>query len=170
MEKPKNYDANFDLYSEYLASKKWDELRNKRLAFDDFQCKLCGNRHNLQVHHLVYPKHGAYGTERNSDLITLCESCHGIVERLKKDQMPKKMRYYTTPTLHAWFSFKNMEEYEESNIKEIIKKDYGYGSIQPHIYITESNVTRAFYEAIKINTFIKIRELIGSENATLDIK
>lgn len=71
-------------YRQYLLSDTWQKLRSKRLAIDEYQCQRCGTPYGpLQVHHLAYPE--VLGTENPyTDLITLCASCHEIVEHNKK--------------------------------------------------------------------------------------
>ncbi|NER36850.1 MAG: HNH endonuclease [Oscillatoria sp. SIO1A7] len=60
-------------YFEYLGSDYWQELRQKRLEQDNYECARCGSKRCLQVHHHFY--RNRYQTQL-SDLITLCESCH----------------------------------------------------------------------------------------------
>lgn len=61
-------------YKEYLKSQDWKIIRKKRLIFDNEECQLCGNKHNLQVHHKSYPEDW-YDT-KVKNLITLCDKCH----------------------------------------------------------------------------------------------
>lgn len=60
-------------YKSYLKSPRWKAKRKRVLARDGFKCVRCGNKYNLQVHHLTYKR---IFKERLSDLITLCQSCH----------------------------------------------------------------------------------------------
>lgn len=60
-------------YTEYLESTTWREIRSHALWKADYQCELCGNRHELQVHHKHYPPRGE---ETASDLVVLCKWCH----------------------------------------------------------------------------------------------
>jgi len=41
---------------------------------DGFKCRVCGAEDNLQVHHIVPGSDG--GTDRLSNVMTLCKSCH----------------------------------------------------------------------------------------------
>lgn len=83
MQKPNGFDADYDAYLEYLKSERWRKLRNERLILDSFRCALCGSPDQLHVHHIYYPNE--YGTENINDLITLCPTCHGLIEKLKKE-------------------------------------------------------------------------------------
>ena len=70
-------------YVEYLKSDAWQRLRSKRLSIDEYRCQRCGTPYGLRVHHLAYPD--VLGTEDPyTDLITLCGTCHELVEHQKK--------------------------------------------------------------------------------------
>jgi len=57
----------------YLASKRWQEKRQKILKRDDHICQGCGAKKRLEIHHISYRK---LGHEPLKDLITLCRDCH----------------------------------------------------------------------------------------------
>ena len=68
-------------YQEYMQSPEWQSKRSNRLKIDNYQCQKCGRPMDLEVHHLTYDN---FGNENvYTDLITLCKSCHGDVERAK---------------------------------------------------------------------------------------
>ena len=70
-------------YVDYLKSDTWQRLRSQRLKIDNYKCQRCGRPFDLQVHHLFYPTE--LGTENPyRDLITLCDTCHELVENQKK--------------------------------------------------------------------------------------
>jgi len=48
-------------------------LKRRIMERDNFTCQICGNTHNLVVHHIDYNKKHNYP----SNLIALCRSCHG---------------------------------------------------------------------------------------------
>lgn len=60
-------------YQEYLKSGQWKTIRAQRLAMDNGECVLCGEKAE-NVHHRRYPK--ALGTETVRDLVSLCRGCH----------------------------------------------------------------------------------------------
>jgi 5-methylcytosine-specific restriction endonuclease McrA len=61
-------------YKAYINSPTWKAIRARVIFRDGGQCRRCGTRYHLEVHHLTYVRFG--GRERLSDLITLCEACH----------------------------------------------------------------------------------------------
>ena len=63
-------------YQEYIKSKLWIATRERILKRDHYNCVLCGASTNLRVHHITYENLGA---EKDEDLVTLCNSCHGLV-------------------------------------------------------------------------------------------
>lgn len=63
-------------YSEYLQTPHWQERRTRSLKKAGFRCQVCnayGVR--LNVHHRTYERRGY---EFDTDLIVLCQECHGI--------------------------------------------------------------------------------------------
>ncbi len=77
-------------YVDYLKSDTWQRLRSKRLAIDNYRCQRCGTPYGpLQVHHLAYPE--VLGTEDPYlHLVTLCATCHELVEHQKKEYRKDK--------------------------------------------------------------------------------
>lgn len=86
-------------YVTYLQSETWQRLRSQRLKIDNYKCQRCGRPFDLQVHHLYYP--ADLGTEDPyRDLITLCDTCHELVEHQKqayrkdkKDAVEEERKY-----------------------------------------------------------------------------
>jgi 5-methylcytosine-specific restriction endonuclease McrA len=60
-------------YADYLDSEHWKARSNLARERDGRQCRDCGSKQNLNVHHLTYDR---LGEERLDDLITLCRGCH----------------------------------------------------------------------------------------------
>ena len=52
----------------------WEDIKNRILIRDNNQCGNCGSNYNLHVHHIVPLSKG--GTNKESNLRTLCENCH----------------------------------------------------------------------------------------------
>jgi hypothetical protein len=61
----------------YYQSDAWNNRRKEILTRDNYECRLCGSLMGLQVHHKSYQAFGS-GQESDTDLITLCESCHPL--------------------------------------------------------------------------------------------
>lgn len=60
----------------FRSSQQWKNKRAEILLRDHRQCKICGNNHALQVHH-IYPLDCSPELRvENNNLITLCECCH----------------------------------------------------------------------------------------------
>jgi 5-methylcytosine-specific restriction endonuclease McrA len=65
-------------YRHYLKSAVWQAKRAQAILRDRGQCRHCGSRYKLEVHHKTYIR---FGRERLSDLITLCQLCHTYEHR-----------------------------------------------------------------------------------------
>lgn len=53
------------------------DMRERVLERDGYQCRSCGSRENVTVHHLVWRSYGGQTVEGN--LVSLCEGCHSLV-------------------------------------------------------------------------------------------
>lgn len=169
MDKPKGFENDFDYdeYRAYINSKAWDDLRNKRLKMDQFECQLCGNRNNVQVHHLVYPIHKNYGTEPLSDLITLCADCHKSIDKLRKGQEVNPLRFYRHPhRLEVWVRVNNKAETAE------LKIDYGTAGkpIILCIYTKEEKEVAEYFGSISYSDIYELRERYGENNVMLKVR
>lgn len=60
-------------YNDYIKSNEWKEKCEKILARDNHQCKKCGSKVDLSVHHKTYKN---LFNEKEEDLETLCDKCH----------------------------------------------------------------------------------------------
>jgi hypothetical protein len=60
-------------YLAYLETDTWKIIRAQRLAIDNSECVLCGEKAD-HVHHRRYPKR--LGSETVLDLVSLCSNCH----------------------------------------------------------------------------------------------
>ena len=130
---------DYDVYLSYLESDKWNELRNKRLAVDNYLCAICGNPHNLQVHHLLYPQ--ILGTEHISQLVTLCNRCHSAIENRKKTAKYRNpaMKWYSN--IQIWIRFKDRNEFNQNKeaLRDFFDKRKYKGDNQVIIFLSESN-------------------------------
>lgn len=69
---------SYEGHRRYLKTVKWRNIRDRRVALDGFKCKICGNIHRLNVHHITYKN---WRHENIEDLITLCSPCHDKVHQ-----------------------------------------------------------------------------------------
>jgi len=60
----------------YLTTAKWQDLRTKRLAIDNYTCQQCGIRKPLEVHHITYAR---LFNENIEDLVSVCRECHQLI-------------------------------------------------------------------------------------------
>lgn len=72
-------------YGQYLESGTWRNIRQRRLAIDDYKCQACGTKGDvsnpLQVHHLTY--HHCGGDENvYKDVVTVCRNCHVLIHNM----------------------------------------------------------------------------------------
>lgn len=72
--------------------KEWKEIRKKARKRDNFTCRRCGIKERelgqkLDVHHIVPLNEG--GRNDLSNLVTLCRSCHSLVEQNKEMEVPQ---------------------------------------------------------------------------------
>lgn len=70
-------------YSEKLKDPRWQKMRLQIMERDLFTCVICKNsKETLNVHHRIYRKGRAPWEYDREELVTLCESCHLLTERL----------------------------------------------------------------------------------------
>lgn len=70
-------------YSEKLKDPRWQKKRLEIFQRDNFRCRSCSSEVNtLSVHHLSYKRNPWESSDE--ELVTLCDSCHKLVEDAKK--------------------------------------------------------------------------------------
>lgn len=69
---------NQNWYQNYLESKWWISFR-KWILCDNDNCKMCGSKEHLNIHHLNY--NNLYN-ETEHDVIVVCKSCHKSIHNL----------------------------------------------------------------------------------------
>ena len=65
-------------YRAYLESPKWQEIRERILLRDNFECRLCGSTQHLHCHH-IRGTHRFHEQDYPEDLCILCEDCHTMI-------------------------------------------------------------------------------------------
>ena len=65
--------------------KNWAKMRRKTLRRDSYQCRLCGSKEDIAVHHLIPVRNFDIPEQSNTleNLISLCRSCHAKIEPRK---------------------------------------------------------------------------------------
>lgn len=58
----------------YITSEEWSKKRKEVLKRDFYRCQVCGEKHNLHVHHM--DGYMLIPNEPIDMLVTLCASCH----------------------------------------------------------------------------------------------
>ena len=58
-----------------LDPESYKQLSQQILQRDAWRCQSCGTRKNLEIHHQQFRSH--LGSDIESNLISLCASCHG---------------------------------------------------------------------------------------------
>lgn len=89
----------------------WNNVKYYVLARDNYTCQLCHKKHKkLNVHHIIYRSKG--GSDRPSNLITVCEDCHTI-----KNHRPGGI-------LYKWYQEKKQvtKSYSGANFMNILRK------------------------------------------------
>ena len=73
-------------YAEKLKDPRWQKKRLEVLNRDGWRCQCCeGQDLELHVHHAVYRRNADPWDYDNSELASLCKSCHANVERIIDD-------------------------------------------------------------------------------------
>jgi len=60
-----------------VATRDYEDLRERVLRRDGWRCQFCGSMTNLEVHHQQFRSHSGEDSEDN--LITLCTDCHSSI-------------------------------------------------------------------------------------------
>lgn len=63
-------------YNDFLKTRYWQIIRNKKLQSVGKKCELCAATGELHVHHKTYEHHGYELVFWETDLIVLCKDCH----------------------------------------------------------------------------------------------
>lgn len=71
-------DMHGRLMNYYHLSGFTDNKKQQILERDGFKCRICFRNTNLHIHHIIPRQHG--GNHDPDNLITLCASCHGVIE------------------------------------------------------------------------------------------
>ena len=114
--------------SQYLDLQ-WKERRKEILEIDGNRCKRCKSEQGLEVHHLKYIRGKKLWEYGDSDLITLCESCHEEVHHYKNEinkSLIAQMKFWCHgiddsyyDTMQAVRHFESMNAEQISNVVQL---------------------------------------------------
>lgn len=72
-------------YSDKLKDPRWQKKRLEILQRDDFSCRKCSDMSStLHIHHKYYTKDVEPWDYKDDCFITLCDTCHLLIEAFKK--------------------------------------------------------------------------------------
>lgn len=71
------------IYSEYIKSKKWKELRRKAYKRSSNKCEFCEKK-AYAVHHVKYPKR--FEEDNLDNLIVVCKKCHELNHGIRDEE------------------------------------------------------------------------------------
>lgn len=110
-------------YWEKLKDPRWQKKRLEIMQRDDFSCQVCSSKDNtLNVHHRLYRKGKSPWEYDDSDLVTLCEKCHGEVT--KQNQEISEWLAGPSPihsAIHGMYQFHNDGEFEGEFIADTLQ-------------------------------------------------
>jgi hypothetical protein len=157
-------------YSEQLKDKRWQRKRSKILLRDKYACTKCGNRENLNVHHLYYVRGNLAWEYPHNALIVLCKECHekwhneNVVE--VRNKAWNKNEEYCPITKKRGRGKPKKKEYKRSPINEekrirmrIVGYMGGKGSKEKIDLISNCDIT----EEEKLSIAIMAKPMNGSE-------
>jgi hypothetical protein len=114
-----------DIYSDYLNSKKWEELRRKALERADYQCELCFSPYQA-VHHIKYPKR--YKNDHPDNLLVVCDKCHAKLHGIRNSTSEENI----------------LEENKNSYLEEVIAGSRSYS-----FYVAYSDNNKKYLRIIE---------------------
>ncbi len=83
----RQYRGRKSKYRKKLDNPQWRLVRQMILKRDDYKCRICGRKQQLEVHHLRYyvDNKSIVGNEINhlNCLILLCSVCHSKIHNKK---------------------------------------------------------------------------------------
>jgi hypothetical protein len=71
-------------WSDYMNSRKWENLRRESLKRADYKCELCSAPYKA-VHHIRYPK--KYREDHIDNLLVVCEKCHAKLHGIRDERV-----------------------------------------------------------------------------------
>ena len=144
-------------HGEFLYHK---NFKQACLVRDKFKCRVCGAKSNLQCHHIKPRAKG--GTDKLSNLMTLCELCH---ENFHKEglKLPKQKNSFYISAAHV----QQGKNYLQAELSKIAPLTTTFGYITSHYRnkagIEKSHINDAVIiadkQAMPINWYIKTKHV-----------
>ena len=158
-------------YLKYLQSEAWRRKRIARLDFDHNECTICGNKRNLDVHHVNYDN--IFKEDIYRDLRTLCRDCHEKIEKEKRKTPPTETQKAYVATQAMTFDFCVINEKNDlsagGNI-DLCKNDV----IRPMLYkfLRERGNNAQLMSVKQVNDYFRdkryeVMEALFAENPTI---
>jgi len=72
-------------YIDQIKSGNWQRKRLEIFQRDKFQCRVCGEETNIQVHHLYYIPNMSIWEYDNEAMVTVCKYHHELLNK----ELPK---------------------------------------------------------------------------------
>lgn len=69
-------------YKEYLKTDHWREVKRRYYSRNSKECRICGAKHNVHLHHKTYKR---LGREYDMDLVPLCKRHHNELHEQSDD-------------------------------------------------------------------------------------
>lgn len=121
-------------YKEMLKQEKWASKRREILERDSHKCLNCESNFSLQVHHKVYITGRLPWEYSNSQLITLCDSCHSTLH----EKIPKHLLNVFTRDLKNKHGIPTVNPCVKLELSKEENEIFKY--IQDHIIFLSSTV------------------------------
>lgn len=113
------------IYSQYLRSDIWTEIRLKAIERVGFRCQRCrtfhgSNQSELQVHHKTYDRVG--GFEKDSDLEVVCAGqCHNEADEEREAHVEEERGYAIYEIrFENWGRVRYKEKWDEKRYEDEI--------------------------------------------------
>ncbi len=122
-------------FSAQYKDPRWQKKRLEVMERDGFRCRKClTNEEQLHVHHLKYTR-GAYVWEYpDSNLVTLCESCHEEFHVMKD-----RLAEFIDPLLESWITRESSREFDAEDLWHFLVS----------IHFTKKEHRRKYFEVFR---------------------
>jgi len=118
-------------YTNLLKDPRWQKKRLEIMDRDSFTCTMCGDtKETLNVHHKDYENKKFPWDVSNENLITVCETCHQIIEGCKKSGFIVFSTAKNDDQLLAFGVFKNEKCIAIANMDDQSSSSYSIDTLE----------------------------------------